>query len=188
MLRALFILPLTGEIYFHCKALRDGVRLSVPCPYSAHAGDPSNTTTGQMGDGSYTDAMSPHIPKARRKRRSPGLLWREREDYLMKLHGGTSPETRLFLIRQQPRQWPVRTCSAVPCRGLQASSARANVAPEQRAPRHAGRAGIPQPRRGLSIQPEPSIRPRLGNCTVQVPLPHAEHKRQPYPSLAEGDA
>ena len=188
MLRALFILPLTGEIHFHCKALRDGVRLSVPCPYSAHAGDPSNTATGQMGNGSYTDSMSPHVPKAHRKRRSPGLLWRDREDYLMKLHGVTSPESQLFSIRQQPHQCSVCTCSAVPCRGLQASSAHVNVAPEQRAPHNAGQAGALQPWRGLSIQPEPSIRPRLGNCMVQVRLPHADHKSQPYPNLAEGDA
>lgn len=149
MLGALFILPLTGEIHFHCKSLGDCVHLSVPRPESTHAGDPSHTTTGQMENRSYPDAVSPHVPKARRKRWSPGLLWRDREDYWMKLHGVACPETQLFSLRQQPRQWPVRTCSAAPCRRLQANSAHINVAPEQGPPCDAGRAGVPQPRRGL---------------------------------------
>lgn len=53
--------------------------LQHPCwgPFTRHHG----------ANGTYPDAKTPHVPKACRKRQSPGLLWRDREDYLMKCMG-----------------------------------------------------------------------------------------------------
>lgn len=69
----------------------------------------------------------------------------------------------------------------VPCHGLQASSACVNIAPEQRAPR-----GTEFLSCGEAVDPSRALhQTSLGNCMVQVPLPHADQKSQPYSNPSE---
>lgn len=69
----------------------------------------------------------------------------------------------------------------VPCHGLQASSACVNIAPEQRAPRGTGFLSC-----GEAVDPSRALhQTSLGSCMVQVPLPHADQKSQPYSNPSE---
>lgn len=103
----------------------------------------------------------------------------------MKLHGVACPETQLFSLRQQPRQWPVQRSAL--------SQAPGELSPHQR------RSGAGTPMRRWpgwgSSATERSVdtsrallRPRLGNCMVQILLSRADRKSQQYPNLAKGDA
>lgn len=64
------------------------------------------------------------------QRWTPGL-WRDEEDFLVKLQGVTSPETQLFSLVKRCCQRAVHPCSTMPSCDLQVNSADANMAPAQ---------------------------------------------------------